>query len=136
MANSELYSSVIAGHKLIVVLCDNGGYAVIERLQLGHGAESFNTMLDDAPRVDWVAHAAALGCRAEAVGGVAELADAVERARRADRTSLIAIRTARQAWTPGGAFWEVGVPELGGGEQVDAARAALAGGKAHQRVGW
>ena len=37
MANSELLSSVISGHKLIAVLCDNGGFAVIERLQVGQG---------------------------------------------------------------------------------------------------
>ena len=31
--------------KLIVVVCDNGGYAVIDRLQTGQGGASFNNML-------------------------------------------------------------------------------------------
>ena len=46
MLNSELLSSVISGHKLIAVLCDNGGFAVIERLQVGQGGASFNNMFD------------------------------------------------------------------------------------------
>jgi len=136
MLNSELYSSVISGHKLIVVVCDNGGFAVIERLQLSQGAESFNTMLDGAPAVDWVAHAQSLGCLAEAVEDLDGLAGAIERARRADRTTVIAIGTAPRAWTPGGAFWEVGVPEVSERAEVVAAREALAEGKRGQRVGW
>jgi 3D-(3,5/4)-trihydroxycyclohexane-1,2-dione acylhydrolase (decyclizing) len=136
MLNSELYSSVIGGHKLTVVLCDNGGYAVIERLQLGHGAESFATMLDGAPAVDWASHARSLGCNGEAVDDLDGLEAALARARRADSTTVIAIRTAPQAWTPGGAFWEVGVPELSDRAGVRAAREALVAGKRGQRVGW
>jgi 3D-(3,5/4)-trihydroxycyclohexane-1,2-dione acylhydrolase (decyclizing) len=37
MLNSDLYSSVLSGHKMVVVLCDNGGYAVIDRLQNDEG---------------------------------------------------------------------------------------------------
>ena len=37
MLNSDLYSSILSGHKMIVVVCDNGGFAVIERLQLAQG---------------------------------------------------------------------------------------------------
>ncbi len=136
MLNSELYSSVLSGHRLIVVLCDNGGFAVIERLQLAHGAESFATMLEGAPAVDWVAHAQALGCRAEAVDDVEGLAEAIARARGADRTTVIAIRTAPAEWTPGGAFWEVGVPEQSERAEVGAAREAVLAGKQGQRVGW
>ena len=32
MMNSDIYSTVLTGHKMIVVVCDNGGYAVINRL--------------------------------------------------------------------------------------------------------
>ena len=45
MLNSDLYSSVLSGHKMIVVVCDNGGFAVIERLQLAQGGVSFNNMI-------------------------------------------------------------------------------------------
>ena len=37
MMNSDLYSSVLSGHKLIVIVCDNGGFAVINRLQVNQG---------------------------------------------------------------------------------------------------
>ena len=48
MMNSDLYSSVLFGHKLIVVVCDNGGYAVINRLQVNQGGAPFNNLLADS----------------------------------------------------------------------------------------
>ena len=39
MMNSDIYSSVLSGHKMIVVVCDNGGFAVINRLQNFKGGE-------------------------------------------------------------------------------------------------
>jgi 3D-(3,5/4)-trihydroxycyclohexane-1,2-dione acylhydrolase (decyclizing) len=140
MLNSELLSSVISGDKLIVVLCDNGGYAVIDRLQVGEGGAPFNNMFRDIGpnqvEVDWVAHARSLGCLAEQVTTTAELEAAVVRARGANRTTVIAIRTAPTTWTPGGAFWEVGVPEVTERDVVRAARKRQAEGKRGQRVGW
>lgn len=140
MLNSDLYSSVIAGQKLVVVVCDNGGFAVIDRLQTGMGGRSFNNMFDNTGeervKVDWVAHAQSLGCRAEAVESIAELEAAVERARTADRTSVIAIETAPDAWTPGGAFWEVGVAEVSDRAEIAAARDEVDENKRRQRVGW
>ncbi len=35
--DSVLYSSVLAGHMSIFVICDNGGYAVINRLRNAKG---------------------------------------------------------------------------------------------------
>ena len=140
MLNAELYSTVLSGHKLIVVLCDNGGYAVIHRLQVGEGGAAYNNMLEDTrldyPVVDWVAHARSLGCEAEAVSSISELEGAFARARAADRTTVIAIPTAPHAWTPGGAFWEVGVPEVTDRQEVKAAHERLVEGKRRQRVGW
>ena len=137
MLNSELHSSVLTGHKLIVVVCDNGGFAVIDRLQTGMGGRSFNNMFgDEQARVDWVAHATALGCSAEAVSTTAELEDAFERARAAERTTVIAIETAPDRWTPGGAFWEVGVAEVSDRAEIAEAHAQVREGKKQQRVGW
>jgi len=137
MLNSDLYSSVLTGQKLIVVVCDNGGYAVIERLQTGMGGRSFNNMLGGRRvRVDWAAHAAALGCRSESVATIAELEDAFERARAADRTTVIAVETAPNAWTPGGAFWEVGVAEVSDRPQIAEAVERVREAKERQRVGW
>jgi 3D-(3,5/4)-trihydroxycyclohexane-1,2-dione acylhydrolase (decyclizing) len=113
---------------------------VIERLQRGQGGSSFNNMFSGIGQnrvgIDWAAHARALGCRAEPVTTVAELEAAFERARASDRTTVLAIPTAPDAWTPGGAFWEVGVPEVSTRPEVAAARERLLAGKAKQRIGW
>jgi 3D-(3,5/4)-trihydroxycyclohexane-1,2-dione acylhydrolase (decyclizing) len=141
MMNSDLYSSVLSGHKMIAVVCDNGGFAVIDRLQVNQGGASFNNLLADARierlvAVDFAAHAAAMGCVAETVTTIAELEEALDRAKGADRTAVIVIRTQPHAWTEGGAFWEVGVPEVSDRPSVREARARLEAGKAAQRVGW
>ncbi len=141
MMNSDLYSSVLSGHKLIVIVCDNGGFAVINRLQVNQGGAPFNNLLADAKveevvDVDFAAHAAAMGCNAERVSTIGELEDAFGRARAADRTTVIAIKTSAYEWTEGGSFWEVGVPEASEREGIRQARAALEAGKAEQRVGW
>jgi 3D-(3,5/4)-trihydroxycyclohexane-1,2-dione acylhydrolase (decyclizing) len=136
MLNSELYSSVQTRQKLIVVVCDNGGFAVIDRLQTGQGGRSFNNMFEEPIRVDWAAHARSLGCEGIAVGSITELEEAFERARGADRTTVIAIEVAPDAWTPGGAFWEVGVAEVSKREEISAAHERLLEGKSRQRVGW
>ena len=65
MLNSELYSATLAGDRLIVILCDNGGYAVIHRLQVAQGGAAHNNLFEDVRpgyvAVDWVAHARSLG---------------------------------------------------------------------------
>ncbi len=141
MMNSDLYSSVLTGHKMIVIVCDNGGFAVINRLQVNQGGAPFNNLFADARivdevRVDFAAHARAMGCEAETVATIEELEAAYERARAADRTYVIALRTDQHSWTEGGSWWEVGVPEVSSRPSVRDARAELEEGKADQRVGW
>lgn len=140
MMNSDLYSSVLSGHKLIVIVCDNGGFAVINRLQVNQGGVPFNNQIADTRHkelvyVDFAAHAAAMGCIAESVTSVAELDAALERARGNDRTTVIALRTEPNVWTEGGCFWEVGVPEVSNRPEVLAAHAAMQAGKQQQRIG-
>ena len=140
MMNSDLYSSVLSGHKLIVIVCDNGGFAVINRLQVNQGGVPFNNQIADTRHkelvyVDFAAHAAAMGCIAESVTSVAELDAALERARGNDRTTVIALRTEPNVWTEGGCFWEVGVPEVSNRAEVLAAHAAMQVGKQQQRIG-
>jgi 3D-(3,5/4)-trihydroxycyclohexane-1,2-dione acylhydrolase (decyclizing) len=140
MLNSDLYSSVLSGHKMIVVVCDNGGFAVIERLQLAQGGVPFNNMIATsrvvAPvTVDFAAHAASLGCTSETVTDLVGLDQALARARQAKGTVVIVLRTDPSAWSEGGAFWEVGVPEVSSRSEVLQARQRMDAGKAHQRVG-
>ena len=141
MMNSDLYSSVLSGHKLIVIVCDNGGFAVINRLQTNQGGVPFNNLIEDSKvveevRVDFAAHAAAMGAESETVSTIGELSEAFERARAADRSYVIALQTSAYDWTEGGAWWEVGVPEVSNRQEILDARADLEDGKTAQRVGW
>ena len=139
MMNSDLYSSVLSGHKLIVIVCDNGGFAVIHRLQVNQGGHGYNNLLADTNHkelvyVDFAAHAASMGCDTENVSTIAELEAAMVRARASERTYVIALRTSPSDWTEGGTFWEVGVPETSDYETVRAAKAAMVAGKQSQRL--
>lgn len=122
MLNSELYNAAFAGHPFVTVVCDNAGYAVINRLQTNQGADGFNNMLADsrgdiAVRVDFVAHAAALGAHVEDVRGstdVEELKRAYVRAREVARVqrrpAVVVCEVHHSTWTEAGAWWETGVP--------------------------
>ncbi len=141
MLNSEIYSSVLSGKKFILVVCDNAGFAVIERLQKNQGGASYNNMLRDARgphsdvRVDFVAHAASLGAHATRASSIADLEAALEKARTHDRTSVIVVDVRESDWTEGGLFWQVGVPEVSELETVREARAVHEAGMASQRRG-
>ncbi|MBB3140341.1 3D-(3,5/4)-trihydroxycyclohexane-1,2-dione acylhydrolase (decyclizing) [Halomonas organivorans] len=126
MHNSELATSVMLGHKLVVVVLDNRGFGCINRLQQATGGAGFNNLLDDcrtvpegAPKTDFAAHARSLGCQAERVRGIAELEQALVRARQAESTYVITLDTDPLPSTAeGGAWWEVAVPEVSSREQV------------------
>ena len=121
-------------------MCDNGGYAVINRLQINTGGAEFNNQFVTSRHerlvpVDFVKHAEAMGAIAEKVDGVDGLAEAFGRAKAADRSYVIVVPIDPYAWTEGGAWWEVGVPEVSERAQVRAARADWASNKKRQRVG-
>ena len=128
MMNSELATSVMLGHKLIVVLLDNRGYGCINRLQVSTGSESFNNLLDTARHVvpsaiDFAAHAASMGAISQKVSSIAELEQAVAEARSSERSHVIVIDTDPLPSTDaGGHWWDVAVPEVSSREQVRAAR--------------
>ena len=143
MMNSDIYSSVLTGHKMIVVVCDNGGFAVINRLQEFKGTPGFNNLWkdcriespDNPPRVDFAKHAEAMGARARHCESLADLEAALEWAGGNDRTTVLSIVTDAGAWVPGDADWDVGVPEVSERETVRAARARHEEIRARQRVG-
>ncbi|WP_054814461.1 3D-(3,5/4)-trihydroxycyclohexane-1,2-dione acylhydrolase (decyclizing) [Nocardia arizonensis] len=136
MLNSELFSAAFAGHGFVAVVCDNDGYAVIARLQQGQGGAPFNNFYADCrtvhaapPRVDFAAHARALGCAAVTVSGIDEFRDGYAWARATavaeSRPSVVVVRTAAHGWTETGAWWEVGVPQhLCGRSEQEAGKAA------------
>ncbi|GBD45196.1 3D-(3,5/4)-trihydroxycyclohexane-1,2-dione hydrolase [bacterium HR40] len=141
MMNSDIYSSVLSGHKLIVVVCDNGGFAVIDRLQRAKGIPGFNNQLEDCRirelvRVDFAKHAEAMGAIGIRARGIGEFEDAFRRALAADRTTVIHIETHPRDWTEGnGAWWETGTPMRSPRESVQRAFAEHLTGKQRQRLG-
>ncbi|MGI9354883.1 MAG: 3D-(3,5/4)-trihydroxycyclohexane-1,2-dione acylhydrolase (decyclizing) [Rhizobiaceae bacterium] len=120
LMNSDIYSSALTGKKLIILVLDNGGFAVINKLQNNAGQESFNNLIADTPtvdepfEVDFEGHAKAMGANAETVANPAELGEAFKRAKAADKTSVIVMTVdAYEGWTEGGhAWWEIGTPEV------------------------
>lgn len=140
MMNSDIYSTVMTGQKVIFIVCDNGGYAVINRLQVNTGGAEFNNLLRDTHhehyfQVDFVKHAESMGAIAERVEGIDELPAAFARAKAADRSYVIVVPVSEYTWTEGGAWWEVGVPEVSERAEVRAARDDWAVRKQRQRVG-
>jgi 3D-(3,5/4)-trihydroxycyclohexane-1,2-dione acylhydrolase (decyclizing) len=131
---------VLTGHKLIVVVCDNGGFAVINRLQNFKGVPSFNNLLKDSRHVteltvDFAAHARAMGANAEKVASLADFEQAFARAKAADKTTVLVIDTDAFVWTPGDAWWDVGVPAVSPLASVTKASKDHAEGKQKQRTG-
>ena len=130
MLNSEIATSAMMGLKLVIVVLDNRGFGCINRLQQQTGGAPFNNLLAEAahatlPQIDFAAHAASLGARAERVAGVAELAAALGRARASERTYVVVIDTDPDVSTAaGGAWWDVATPEVSDRPEVQAARAA------------
>ncbi len=65
------------------------------------------------PEIDFAAHARSLGAVAEKVAGIAELEQALARARGNKTTSVVVIDTDPMVVTDAGGFWwDVAVPEV------------------------
>ena len=140
MMNSDIYSTVFTGHKVIFIICDNGGFASINNLQVNQGGVSFNNLLSTArhaemTRVDFFKHAESLGAIAERVEHLDDLAAAFARAKAADRSYAMVINVKHDEWTGGGCWWEVGVPEVSERAEVLVARGVYEAESKHQRVG-
>jgi 3D-(3,5/4)-trihydroxycyclohexane-1,2-dione acylhydrolase (decyclizing) len=143
MLNSDIYSSVLSQKKLIVLLLDNGGHAVINKLQGNTGNDSFNTLIADCPTipepfgVDFEAHARSMGAEAETVANPAELGEAFKRAKAADRTYVIVMEVDPfVGWTDEGhTWWEIGTPEVTDKPSVAEAHRKQEAGRDRQRKG-
>jgi len=143
MLNSDIYSSVLTQKKMILLVLDNGGFAVINKLQNNTGNESFNNLIADAPTVpegfgvDFEAHASSQGAAAETVANPAELAEAFKRAKASDKTYVIVMKVdPYEGWTTEGhTWWEVGTPQVTDNEKVRAAHIDLESSRDKQRKG-
>jgi 3D-(3,5/4)-trihydroxycyclohexane-1,2-dione acylhydrolase (decyclizing) len=133
---------VLAGHKIIVVVCDNGGFAVIDKLQRNVGNSSFNNLLEHCrrpgaavPRVDFVMHAQSQGAGAEKIGNIAEFDAAFERARRSPVSYVIVADIDASRWSSCDCWWDVGLPEVPHSPAHERAVADWNEGRAQQRRG-
>ncbi len=143
LMNSDVYSSVLTDRKLIICVLDNGGFAVINKLQNNTGNESFNNLIADSPTVpepfsvDFEAHAASMGANAETVANPAEFADAFKRAKAATKTSVIVMNVdAYDGWTTEGhTWWEVGTPHISISPKVAEKNKEIEAYRAKQRKG-
>ena len=133
----------MSNKKIIALVLDNGGFAVINKLQNNTGNESFNNLIADCPTVaapfavDFAAHAASMGAMAETVDNLAQLGAAFKRAKASDRSYVIVMKVdAYDGWTAEGhTWWEVGTPHVSEHEKVRAAHAEVESARGHQRKG-
>ncbi len=143
MMNSDIYSSVLNGRKMIIIVCDNGGFAVINKLQNNTGNVSFNNLIADCNietepfAVDFAAHARAMGAVAEDVYSIAALKEAFARAKSSNKTYVICLKVdAHEGWTnEGHTWWEIGTPSVSNRSAVLEAHAELESGRSRQRAG-
>ncbi|MDA7428998.1 3D-(3,5/4)-trihydroxycyclohexane-1,2-dione acylhydrolase (decyclizing) [Primorskyibacter aestuariivivens] len=140
MANSEMATAAMMGIDFTVVVTDNRGFGCINRLQMGTGGAEFNCLLDHAiggenSKIDFAAHAAAMGATSVKVGSIAELEEALAKRHEIKGPYVVVIDTDPYPSTEhGGTWWEVGVPEVSGRDEVRAARAKYEANKATQRA--
>ncbi len=140
LQNSDIYSSIMYDKKLIIVVCDNGGHMVINRLQLAKGGKEYLCNLRSARAsnlqfVDFEAHAKSMGANGESVKSISDLEAAFKRAKESDKTYVISILTHGYEWLEGSAFWESPTLEVHSSEGNKKAYKEFIEGKNKQRKG-
>lgn len=143
LLNGDLYSAVITDKKLIVILLNNGGFAVIDKLQTGKGNASYNNLFVDTPTatrmapVDFVSHARSLGADAEKVADAQAFQSAFARAQQSANSYVIVMDVdPYDGWTTEGhAWWEVGTPSVSKRRSVRDGHAETESGRQQQRRG-
>jgi 3D-(3,5/4)-trihydroxycyclohexane-1,2-dione acylhydrolase (decyclizing) len=145
MMPTEIVTSVQEGIKLIIVLVDNHGFASIGGLSQSLGSGGFGThfrcrsaasgQLDgDYLPVDYVANARSLGAHATKAKNLAELKEALQKAKALDRTAVIVVETERELRVPGyESWWDVAVAEVSESASVLDARASYEEARKRER---
>ena len=150
MLSSEIVTSVQEGYKLIIVLLDNHGFKSIGSLSRSLGQDGFGTrfirprepvgtgdgrnrmLVGDsagedvqALEIDFAANARSLGAQVIECRSYDEVCTALQTARAADCTTLIAVQIDRYTSVPGyESWWDVPVAEVSEMETVREARRA------------
>ena len=125
------------------IVCHNGGFAVINKLQNNTGNVSFNNLIADCNiegepfAVDFAIHARTMGAAAEEVHSIDELKQAFGRAQQSNKTYVISLKVdAYEGWTKEGhTWWEIGTPSVSQRAEVLQAHDEVERGRERQRVG-
>lgn len=128
MLSSDIVTSVQESRKLIIIIWDNGGFKSIGSLSRSLGQDGFGTRFvfpeenqlpsdsvqDDVRMlpIDFAANARSLGADVIECKTSQEYADAIETAKKAERTTVIYIKNDRYESVPGyESWWDVPVSE-------------------------
>lgn len=148
MMNSEIVTAVAEGLDLLIVVVDNGGFQSIHGLQRSLGSDGFGTELrrrdegDAVPagepvRVDFAAHAAAMGAEATWIERPGDLAGALRRALEAGGVQVVVVPSTVESGVDVGdpeAWWDVPPAATSSDEGVRAAREAYERTVVHRTV--
>lgn len=144
MMNSEIVTAVAEGLDLVVVVVDNHGFQSIHALQRSTGTPEFGLELRqrteggrlDGPylKVDYAAHAAAMGAGTTFVEDASALRAALDRARAAKGVQVVVVRVDPEKRVGDfGGWWDVPIAEASALASVTEARERYHAGKASQR---
>lgn len=131
MLATEIVTMVAEGLKVIIVVVQNHGFASIGSLSESLGSQRFGTryryrtdtgLNGGTLPVDLAANAASLGAEVLRASTVAEFRAAIEKARAAERTTVVHVETDLHGPNPpGSAWWDVPVSQV---SELDSTRAA------------
>ena len=135
MLPSDIITTIQEHYKITIILINNEGYASIGGLSNSVGGEGFGThfkyrnpetgQLDgDFLPVDLAKNAESLGAIVYKPKGIDEYIDALSKAKRNERTTLIYVETIRDRKMAGYGYswWEVPVPEVSDSNEVQKVR--------------
>ena len=105
------------------------GQAIVQYLINQH------TIIDGERHRLFAKHAEAMGALARHCESLSDLENAAEWAQTTERTTVISINSDAYSWTPGGADWYVGVPEINDRQSIRVAREGQEAFRKKQRQG-
>jgi 3D-(3,5/4)-trihydroxycyclohexane-1,2-dione acylhydrolase (decyclizing) len=146
MMPSEIVTSIQEGIKLTIILIDNHGFASIGGLSGSIGSQGFGTryvyrdpesgqLSGEVLPVDLAANAASLGASVIKASSIADLNQALEKAKSVPVTTVICIETVpeRKMKGYGYAWWDVPVAEVSNMDSVNEAHGQYMENKKKQR---
>ncbi len=143
MMAQEIVTSLQEGRKLTIILLDNHGFSSIGGLSRGSGNEGMGTNYrfrrgekydGELLPVDFAANAASLGACTVRARTHDEFQNALNAARKEERTSVIVVETSYEDRVPGyESWWDVPIAEVSERESVRAAREKYEKARAKER---